>query len=71
MANFDKHEVDGKSFIEIGGKLLPHRTLEPHEMFTDGEEGMKRFQKEMEKVREEYTIKAHSSWLKVRDIVLR
>jgi hypothetical protein len=72
MANFNKTiDKDGREFIEINGKLFPCRTLKPHEMFTDGEEGLRRFQNKMREVHEEYLLKSWKSWLKVRDIILR
>ncbi len=73
MANFDKTiDENGQEWMELCGKLHPCRTLkEPHEMFTDGVEGMRRFQEHMKEVREDYHRREHASWLATRDIVLR
>lgn len=71
MANWDKTvDENGQEWIEINGKRHRCRTLKPHEMFTDGEEGLKRFQDQMRRVREEYLLKSWKSWLAVRDKIL-
>lgn len=64
-------EENGQRFLVVNGRKLPCRILEPHEMFTDGEEGRRRFQEQMQKVREDFRRREWLSWLAVRDIVLR
>ncbi len=72
MANWDKTvDESGQQYIEINGKKFPCRTLKPHEMFADGEEGMRRFQEEMQRAREEFRRKEWESWLIVKDVLLR
>lgn len=67
MANWDiTKDAEGNEFVEINGKLYPHRSMNAYETLNDPEA----FEREMEEVRRDYARKSFGSIRALENVIL-